>query len=106
MERYYGSDGCNNRTEYVRLHEGPCENGLGSEVVLTGPGIKVARWTLRILELWSIQLDSGYEVDNIGPMSAGELRFTVEARPIHGGLSLPFAISRCWRYKSFGVCFH
>ena len=52
----------------------------GSEVVLTGPGIKVARWTLRILELWSIQLDSGYEVDNIGPMSAGELRFAVKAR--------------------------
>ena len=39
MKKELGSDGCNNRTEYVRLHEGPREKGLGSEVVLTGPGI-------------------------------------------------------------------
>ena len=26
-----GSGGCNNRTEYLRLHEGPCEKGLGSD---------------------------------------------------------------------------
>jgi len=47
MKLNYGSDGCNNRTEYVRLHEGPCEKGrigkwiMGLMVATTGPYGKV-----------------------------------------------------------------
>ena len=71
--RNYKSDGCNNRAECVRLHEGPYGKGLGSEVVLTGPDTETARGVWQISWLWPIQPD----LDHVGPMAAGELHGAV-----------------------------